>query len=183
MFNTNRYTNIIILIILLYYLPTVNEKCLELCYFSNFAFFSFILIYLIFYFLLIYYNMQKERFPHASGEEKTLGERDFHTGCKRFKRLQKEIVTAQSAQISMQKPLFCRGRISAFKFFSVYCLLRLQIVQDGNLAFAIAGEHCRANIGGECYSWFFRCRNLSLHKHRKTPALELGQYAQRQGRE
>ena len=82
----------------------------------------------------------------------------------------------------MQKPLFCRGRISVFKVFSVYCLLRLQIVQGGNLAFAIAGEHCRANIGGEGYSQFFRCRNLSLHKHRKTSALELGQQAQKQGR-
>ena len=57
MFNTNRYTNIIILIILLYYLPTVNEKCLELFYFFNFVFFSFIIIYFISYFLLIYYNM------------------------------------------------------------------------------------------------------------------------------
>ena len=148
----------------------------KFCFFLFYTYLSYILL------LFIYYNMQKERFPHASGEEKTLGERDFHTGCKRFKSLQKEIATAQSAKISMQKPLFCRGRISVFKVFSVYCLLRLQIVQGGNLAFAIEGEHCRASIGGECYSWFFRCRNLSLHKHWKTTALELGQQAQKQGR-
>ena len=46
-------------------------------------------------------------------------------------------------------------------------------MQGGNLAFAKKGEHCRASIGGEFYSWFFRCRNLSLHKHRKTAALEI----------
>ena len=145
-------------------------------------FFSFTIIYLIPYFLLIYYNMQKERFPHASGEEKTLGERDFHTGCKRFKRLQKEIATAKSAKVSMWKPLFCRGRISVFKAISANCLLQLQIGQCGNHSFAIVGMLCRANIGRDYDSWFFRCRNLSLHKHRKTPALELGQQAQKQGR-
>ena len=48
--------------------------------------------------------------------------------------------------------LFFAVEESLFSNFSVYCLLRLQIVQGGNLAFAIAGEHCRANIGGECDS-------------------------------
>ena len=68
----------------------------------------------------------------------------------------------------MWKPHFLRGRISVFKAISANCLLQLQIGQCGNHSFAIVEMLCRANMGRDYDSWFFRCRNLSFVYHGTT---------------